>query len=103
MFLFLSLLLIMLFVIGVLGFRLSVKNDSESEMIISLLIIVISFISIWILGYLQRNGMDVFCYLSGHINKSKTVINKENDIVTDVYITVDGEEYHFDLRNKECK
>lgn len=41
--------------------------------------------------------------LYGHIDHSKTKTIKENGAVTDLYLTIDGKEYHFDLRNKECE
>lgn len=35
--------------------------------------------------------------LYGHINHSKTRTIKENDEVTDLYLTIDGKEYHFEF------
>ena len=37
-------------------------------------------------------------YIISHMDKKQTRIIEENDKVVDVFITVNGEEYHFDLR-----
>lgn len=39
--------------------------------------------------------------LYGHIDHSKTRTIKENGEVTDLYLTIDGKEYHFEFETKE--
>lgn len=39
--------------------------------------------------------------LYSHINHSKTQIIKKNGEVTDLYLTIDGKEYHFEFEEKE--
>lgn len=36
-----------------------------------------------------------------HIDHSKTRTIKENGAVTDLYLTIDGKEYHFEFETKE--
>ena len=36
-----------------------------------------------------------------HIDHSKTKTIKENGAVTDLYLTIDGKEYHFEFETKE--
>ena len=38
--------------------------------------------------------------LYGHIDHSKTRTLKENGEVTDLYLTIDGTEYHFELKEE---
>lgn len=35
------------------------------------------------------------------IDKDKTKVIKENDEITDIYITVNGEEYHFEFKEEK--
>jgi hypothetical protein len=39
--------------------------------------------------------------LYNHIDHSKTRTIKENGAVTDLYLTIDGKEYHFEFETKE--
>lgn len=39
--------------------------------------------------------------LYNHIDHSKTRTIKENGAVTDLYLTIDGKEYHFEFERKE--
>lgn len=39
--------------------------------------------------------------LYNHINHSKTRTIKENGEVTDLYLTIDGKEYHFEFEEEE--
>ena len=41
--------------------------------------------------------------LYGHIDHSKTRTIKENGKVTDLYLTIDGKEYHFEFEDGDLK
>lgn len=61
-------------------------------------LVVILFI---IYGALGTNGIESVLPLIGHIDNEKTVIKEENGELTDLYITVDGKEYHIVLKETE--
>lgn len=45
-------------------------------------------------------GADDLTPLYGHIDHSKTRTLEENGETTDLYITIDGTEYHFELKEE---
>lgn len=78
------------------------KEDDNSVGILSGFVVSVFVMILYILyGALSMNGIESVLPLMGHIDKEKTVIKEENGEPTDLYITVDGKEYHIILQETE--
>jgi uncharacterized membrane protein len=81
-------------ILGVIGLALSVNSDDNSGTILGALIAVLSILLL--IGFVTtRELSDDVKVLQKHIDHDKSRIIKENDEPKELYITVDGEEYHF--------
>lgn len=78
------------------------KEDDDPVGILSGFAVSVFVVILFIIyGVLDMNGIESVLPLLGHINKEKTVIKEENGEPTDLYITVDGKEYHITLQETE--
>lgn len=53
--------------------------------------------SIWGMFYHEMDAEPLFTY----IDHSKTKTIKENGAITDLYLTIDGKEYHFEFEGRK--
>lgn len=62
---------------------------------------IIAIILLCIVGFVfSRYRINKLIPLITHIDKSKTKVIEVNGETTDIYITVDGKEYHFEFSNE---
>jgi uncharacterized membrane protein len=81
-------------ILGVIGLALFANSDDNSGTILGALIAVLSILLL--IGFVTtRELSDDVKVLQKHIDHDKSRIIKENDEPKELYITVDGEEYHF--------
>ena len=57
-------------------------------------------LSVICIAYVSDGGYESISPLLGHIDKNKTKTSETNGKVTDLWITVDGKEYHFELKHE---
>jgi hypothetical protein len=105
-----SVLIILFIVIAVLLLILFKSDGADSNalraimcvgLIIIELIVIIGLIGSSKTGKIYRTEYDK---LIQSIDKNKTKVIKEDDEITDIYITVNGEEYHFKFKEEsECR
>lgn len=82
-------------------FDLFDDNDStmESWIICAKLTAIVAVLATGIWG-LVNHEMDANPLFT-HIDHSKTKTIKENGVVTDLYLTIDGKEYHFEFEEED--
>lgn len=51
-------------------------------------------------AFVTEGGYKSISPLLGHIDKDKTKVSEANGEITDLWITVDGKEYHFELKQE---
>ena len=95
-----------MFLILACGFLCAlISNNNETTALINFVatIICVAFgLGLILAAYnYKKYGLSELDYLAGHIDTDKTRVYKENDEATDLYITVDGKEYHFELTEQE--
>ena len=99
--------LIILSIMSWCSLVIAVKSDGVAAgtlqaifFITSLIISIISLIGLigsLKIGKIYRSEYDK---LIQHIDTDKTKVFKEDDEITDIYITVNGEEYHFKFKEE---
>lgn len=94
-------LLFLLLFTGIITLGIGKEDDNGVGMITGFVVSVLVVILIIIYGALSTNGIKSILPLIGHIDNEKTVIKEENGEQTDLYITIDGKEYHIVLKEKE--
>lgn len=94
-------LLFLLLFTGIISLGIGKEDDNDAAIVIGFVVSVLVVILFIIYGALGTNGIESVLPLLGHIDKEKTVIKEENGEPTDMYITVDGKEYHIILKEKE--
>lgn len=90
-------LLICAFVIIVIG---GCMFMSDEDYVISALLLNLCGCVIVIMGILSVCNVSMI-YLWEHVDNDKTRIIKVNGDVSEMYITIDGKEYHFEFPLKE--
>lgn len=93
-------LLFLLLFTGIISLGIG-KEDDIIPVVIGFVVSVLVVILFIIYGALSTNGIESVLPLIGHIDNEKTVIKEENGEPTDLYITVDGKEYHIALKETE--
>ena len=84
----------------IIGFVILLYSDENEYIICGVIIILLSTLSL--LGLLTTKTVSKDAsILNKHIDHDKSKIIEENDEVTELYITVDGEEYHFKFKDVE--
>lgn len=99
--------LIILFVVTGILFVIIIKSDGtdsdvlQATMVLGLIIILV-IISIGLIGSSKTGKIYRTEYdkLIQNIDRNKTKVIKEDDEITDIYITVNGEEYHFKIKEE---
>lgn len=94
-------LLFLLLFTGIMSLAISEEDGNGVGMITGFVVSVLVVILLIIYGALSMNGIESVLPLLGHIDKGKTVIKEENGEPTDLYLTVDGKEYHIALKETE--
>lgn len=95
-------LLFLLLFTGIITLGIGKEDDNGVGTITASVVSVLVVILLIIYGALGTNGIESILPLTGHIdNEKKTVIKEENGEPTDLYITVDGKEYHIALKETE--
>ena len=96
-------LLFLLLFTGIISLGIGKEDDNDAAIVIGFVVSVLVVILFIIYGALGTNGIESVLPLLGHIDKGKTVIKEENGEPTDLYLTVDGKEYHIILQESEEK
>lgn len=73
---------------------------SDEDYVVVGLLNIISGIVVFIFGMLSLNSTGMV-YLWEHVDDDKTRITKVNGNVSEMYITIDDKEYHFEFPLKE--
>ena len=94
-------LLFLLLFTGIISLGIGKEDDNDAATAIGFVVSVFVMILYILYGALSTNGIESVLPLMGHIDKEKTVIKEENGEPTDLYITVDGKEYHIILQESE--
>lgn len=94
-------LLFLLLFTGIITLGIGKEDDNGVGMITGFVVSVLVAILFIVYGALGTNGIESVLPLIGHIDNEKTVIKEENGEPTDLYITVDGKEYHIVLKETE--
>ena len=94
-------LLYLLLFTGIITLGIGKEDDYGVGMITGFVVSVLVVILFIVYGALDTNGIESVLPLMGHIDKEKTVIKEENGEPTDLYLTVDGKEYHIILQETE--
>lgn len=94
-------LLFLLLFTGIITLAIGEEDDNGVGMITGFIVSVLVVTLFFIYGIIDMNGIESVLPLMGHIDKEKTVIKEENGEPTDLYITVDGKEYHIVLKETE--
>lgn len=89
-------LLICAFIIMIIGGTMFI-DDSYS---ITGFLLNICGIAVFIIGLLSMLNVGMI-YLWEHVDDDKTRVTKVNGDVSEMYITIDGKEYHFEFPLKE--
>ncbi len=74
-----------------------IANDDDMPIFKVGIAICLAVIGGFGIGFALK-GADDLTPLYGHIDHSKTRTLEENGEVTDLYLTIDGTEYHFELK-----
>ena len=103
-----TLLLIILMIMFIFSFTISISlyirnmhklKDDDKRVFEWLIAFLISGLLFSLFGYIIFSStIRPIEYIISHMDKKQTRIIEENDKVVDIFITVNGEEYHFDLR-----
>ena len=75
---------------------------SDKDYVVVGLLNMVCGIAVFIFGMLSLTNTGMI-YLWEHVDNDKTRITKVNGDVSEMYITIDGKEYHFDFPLKEEK
>lgn len=94
-------LLFLLLFTGIMTLAIGTEDNNGVGMITGFVVSVLVVILLIVYGALSTNGIESVFPLIGHIDNEKTVIKEENGEPTDLYITVDGKEYHIVLKETE--
>ena len=96
--------IIFVYVIACIIFILYVLTHDTPEEKISLWLScfwIIAIILLCVVGFVfSRYRINKLIPLITHIDKSKTEVIEVNGETTDIYITVDGKEYHFEFSDE---
>ncbi len=97
---FLILVLISIATIFVNFWSLSKKNEEFGNCFSIVAFFIVIFISALSIAGINDSGYKSISHLLWHIDKDKTKMIETNGETTDLWITVDGKEYHFELKQK---
>lgn len=101
-------LLLVIWIISFIIFVISLKSEGASADVLQVFLVVSSVIVCItaFIGYIfaSKTGKvyrSEYDKIIQSIDSDKTKVFKEDDEITDIYITVNGEEYHFKFKEEE--
>lgn len=94
-------LLFLLLFTGIISCGIGKEDDNDAAIVVGFVVNVLITILFIVYGALDAHGIESVLPLLGHIDKEKTVIKEENGEPTDLYIAVDGKEYHIILQESK--
>lgn len=97
-FLFLALMSIAVLTVNFLS--ASDGNEEIGVGVSSVSLVIVFVLSIFCIAFLDDGEYESISPLLGHIDEDKTKVTEINGKVTDLWITVDGKEYHFELKHE---
>lgn len=77
---------------------LSDGNEEIGNDILSIAFAIVFILSVVCNAFVANGGYESISPLLGHIEKDKTKTSETNGEITDLWITVDDKEYHFELK-----
>lgn len=88
--------------IALIRYEFKYSKDNELPVYITSILACFSLVMyIIFINVLKERGLEAFLILSKHIDDNKTRITEENGEAKELYITVDGKEYHFEFERSE--
>lgn len=97
---FLFLALTSIFVLITNFWSASDNNEEIGVGVSSVAFAIVLALSAFGIAFANDGGYESISPLLGHIDKDKTKTSETNSKVTDLWITVDGKEYHFELKHE---
>lgn len=97
-FLILEILSIILLLVNF--WSLSDRNEEIGNVISIIAFVIVLVLSVVCNAFIADGGYESISPLIGHIDRDKTKTSETNGKITDLWITVDGEEYHFELKQE---
>lgn len=97
-FLILEILSIILLLVNF--WSLSDRNEEIGNVISIIAFVIVLVLSVVCNAFVADGGYESIAPLLGHIDKDKTKTSETNGEITDLWITVDGEEHHFKLKHE---
>ena len=94
-------LLFLLLFAGMISLGVGKEDNNDAAIVIGFVVSVLVVVLFIVYGGLEMDGIESVLPLLGHINKEKTVIKEENGEPTDLYLTVNGKDYHIILQESE--
>lgn len=94
-------LLFLLLFTGIISLGIGKEDNNDAAIVVGFVVNVLVAILFIVYGAFDTHGIESVLPLLGHIDKGKTVIKEENGEPTDLYITVDGKEYHIILQESK--
>lgn len=92
---------LVLVAVGILGIAAGVEEENTGALLMGGVVLIISIILAIAVSSMSDDNIEDIVPILGHIDHDKTVIKEENGEPTDLYITVDGKEYHIILQKSE--
>lgn len=97
--------LLIIFVLSFVAFFISIKAEGAASdtiqvflCIFAVVLTVVSLVGLIISSKTGKKYRSEYDKIIQNIESDKTKVFKEDDEITDIYITVNGEEYHFDFK-----
>lgn len=78
-------------------------GDNREEIgvgVSSVAFVIVVVLSSFGIAFLNDGGYESMSPLLGHIDKGKTKTSETNGEITDLWATIDGKEYHFELNQE---
>ena len=96
-------ILFILLILGIIGVGVGVEEDEAGIMILGSSVFILSLVLVALICTMGNENIEDVMPLLGHIDHDKTVIKEQNDKPTDLYLTIDGKEYHIILQEGELE
>lgn len=92
-----------LLILGIIGMGIGIEEDEVGIGILGGSVLILSLILVFLVCMIDNDNIRDIMPLLGHIDHNKTVIKEQNDEPTDLYLTIDGKEYHIILQEGELE
>lgn len=100
-------LLLVIFIISFIILAITLKTDGVAADVLQVLLVnvsgiicIIALIGLIISSKTGKVYRSEYDKIIQNIDSDKTKVFKEDDEITDIYITVNGQEYHFDFKEE---